>query len=194
MELDEMKEIWTQHERMLVEHTLLNKELIRKLLIVNAEKRTDWIKIRMLASLILSFAGIILIAIPRIEFTLKFDVIIGIILFVSITIISFIWAIRVYLLLEKVNFKESVLLVSKQLKLAEKYKLKIKKNGLILAPLMIIGIFLSAGIPFLSVKMIPFYALMIIVFLISTYIRTRYGLVAQIRKIDKDIEEISKLE
>ena len=58
---------------------------------------------------------------------------------------------------------------------------------------MIIGIFLSAGIPFLSVKMIPFYILMVIVFLISTYIRAKHGLVAQISKIDRDIEEISKL-
>jgi hypothetical protein len=194
MELDEMKTVWTQHEKMLVAHTRLNKELIKKLLIGNAEKRIDWIRIRMLASLILSFAGIIFIAVPRIEFSLRFDVITGIILFVSLTIISYIWAIRVYLLLEKVNFKEPVLLVSKHLKRAEKYKLKIRRNGLILAPFMVIGIFLSAGIPFLSVKMIPFYALMVIVFLLSTYINARYGLVARIRKIDRDIEEIVNLE
>ncbi len=30
--------------------------------------------------------------------------------------------------------------------------------------------------------------------LISTYVRSKHGLVAQIRKIDRDIEEISKLE
>jgi len=80
------------------------------------------------------------------------------------------------------------------LKLIEKYKLRTTKNSLTLAPFMMIGIFLSAGIPFLSTRMIPFYALMVLVFLLSTYIRTKHGLVAQVRKIDDDIEEISKLE
>ena len=194
MELDEIRTIWIQHEKLLVENTVLNKELIRKLLIVNAEKRIDWIRIRTIASLVLSLAGIVFIALPRIQFTLKFDAVLGIVLFGSITILAYIWAIRVYLLIEKLDFNNSVLAVSKQLKLVEKYKLRIKKYSLILAPLMIIGIFLSAGIPFLSTKMIPFYALMVIVFLISTYIRTKHGLVAQIRKIEKDIQEISKLE
>ena len=194
MELDELKTIWNQHEKMLVENTVLNKELLKKLLLVNAEKRIDWIKIKTLSSLILPLIGIIFIAIPRIQFTLKFDVVLGIALFGSLTVISYIWAIRVYLLIEKLNFNGSVLSVSKQLKQVEKYKLKITKYGFILAPFMIIGIFLSAGIPFLSSKMISFYALMVVVFLISTHIRTRHGLVAQIRKIDRDIEEISKLE
>ena len=42
--------------------------------------------------------------------------------------------------------------------------------------------------------MIPFYGLMVIVFLVSTYIRSKHGLAAQLRKINSDIEEISKLE
>lgn len=59
---------------------------------------------------------------------------------------------------------------------------------------MIIGVFLSAGIPFLSSKMIPFYVLMLISFLIGNYVQAKHGLVAQVRKIDREIEEISKLE
>lgn len=74
-----------------------------------------------------------------------------------------------------------------QLKLVEKYKLKITRNGFILNPFMIVGVFLSA-------KMIPFYALMVVVFLVSMYVRSKHGLLAQIRKIDRDIKEISKLE
>lgn len=194
MELDELRSIWSQHEQKLVESTRINQVLLRKLLIANTEKRIDWMKIRTLAGLILPLIGIVFIVAPRIEFSLKFDVVLGIALFGSLSILTYIWAIRVYLLIERLNFNESVLSVSKQLKLVEKYKLKITKHSLILAPLMIIGVFLSAGIPFLSEKMIPFYVLMVIVFLVSTYIRTKHGLVAQLRKIDKDLEEILKLE
>ena len=194
MEIDEIKTIWTQHEKMLVENTKMNKELLKKLLIVNAEKRIDWLKIKSLVGLILPLIGIIFIAIPRIQFTLETDVVIGIVLFVSISAITYIWAIKLYLRIERLNPNGPITTVSKQLKLVEKYKMKNTKYCLILAPFMIIGIFLSAGIPFLSPKMIPFYALMVIVFLISTYIRTKHGLVAQVRKIDRDIEEISKLE
>lgn len=161
---------------------------------MNIEKRIDWLKIRSLSSLILPPILIIFIVIPRIEFSLKFEFVLGILLFGSLSIISYIWEIRVYLLIERLNFNESILNVSKQLKMVEKYKLKFTKHSLILAPLMIIGIFLSAGIPFLSAKMIPFYTLMLIVFLISTYIRAKHGLIARVRKIDKDLEEILKLE
>lgn len=80
------------------------------------------------------------------------------------------------------------------MRIVEKYKLKTKKNSLILAPFMIIDIFLAAGIPFLSPKMIPFYFLMFIVFLISAYAQTKHGLVARLRKLEMDLEEISKLE
>ena len=194
MELDEIKTIWNQHERLLVENTTLNKKLLKKVLIMNAEKRLDWLKIRTLASLIIPLVGIVFIVIPRIQFDLRFDKVLGLMLFGSLFILSYIWAIRVYLLIEKLDFNKPVLFVSKQVKLVEMYKLKITRYGFILAPFMIVGVFLSAGIPFLSSKMIPFYALMVVSFLIGSYIRSKHGLVAQIRKIDRDIEEISKLE
>lgn len=194
MELDEFKAIWNQHERLLVENTSLNKELLKKILIKNAEKRLDWMKIRSLASLILPFLGIVFIVIPRIRLVPELDAILGLILFGSITIVTYIWAIQVYLRIENLNLNESILSFRKHVKLVEKHKLKITRYGFFLAPFMIIGIFLSAGITFLSVKMIPFYALMVISFLIGSYVRSKYGLVAQIRKIDMDIEEISNLE
>jgi hypothetical protein len=194
MEIDEIKTIWTQHEKVLVENTKMNKELLKKLLLVNAEKRIDWLKIKSLVGLILPLIGIIFIAIPRIQFTFETDVVIGIVLFVSLSAITYIWAIKLYLRIERLNPNGPITTVSKQLKLVEKYKMRNTKYGLMLAPIIIIGVFLSVGMPFLSAKMIPFYALMVVVFLISTYIRTKHGLVAQVRKIDRDIEEISKLE
>lgn len=194
MELDELKHIWSQHETKLVESTKINKGLLRRLLIQNAEKRIDWLKVRSLAGMILPLIGIIFIVVPRLHFTLDAKFIIGTLLFVSLSVISYIWLIKLYLLIEKLNLNESITFVRKQLKLAEKYKLKITKYGLILAPFYVVGIFLSAGIPFLSPKMVPFYILMVIVFLISTYIRSKHGLAVTIRKINSDIEEISKLE
>ena len=194
MELDELKTIWTQHEKVLVENTVLNKELLRKLLIVNATKRIDWLKIRLLTGVILPLPLFILIVVPRIQFTLEFEVIIGTIVFLSIFVISYIWSIKVYIQIERLNPNGPVTTVRKQLKLAEKYKLKFTRYGYYLAPFMIVGIFLSAGIPFYSSEMILFYALMVVSFLIGLYVRSKHGLLVQIRKIDSDIEEISKLE
>ncbi len=194
MELEELRNIWSQHEKLLVENTVLNRELLMKVLIKNTEKRIDWMKIRSLVGLILPFILILFIVIPRIQFTLELEVLIGLILFVPLYIISYTWAIKLYLYIERVNLDGPVTTVSKQLKLVEKYKLKTRKENYILAPFMIAGIFLSAGIPFLSSKMIPFYALMVISFIIGLYIRSKYGLIAQVKKIEKEIEEISRLE
>ncbi len=96
--------------------------------------------------------------------------------------------------IERLNPNGPVTTVSIQLKLAEKYKLKFTRYGYYLAPFMIVGIFLSVGIPFFAVKIIPFYALMIVSFLIGVYVRSKHGVVVQIRKINRDIEEISNLE
>jgi hypothetical protein len=194
MELEDLKNIWSQHEKMLVENTTLNKELLKKVLIKNAEKRIDWMKIKALSSLILIFIGIIFIVIPRIRFVPELDAILGLILFGSITVITYVWSVQAYLKIEKLNINESILSFRKQLKLVEKYKLRITRYGFILAPFMIVGIFLSVGITFLSAKMIPFYVLMVISFLIGSYVRSKHGLIAQIRKINNDIEEISNLE
>lgn len=194
MEMDELQSIWLRHEQQLMKSTRINRELFRKLLVTNSEKRIDWLKLRMLGGLILPVPLLIFVAIPNIELTFTLDVILGLVLFVPLFVISYIWAIRLYLLVEQINFNETVLSVSRQLRLVEKYKLRIKKYGLILAPFMVIGIFLSAGISFLSAKMIPFYVLMVLVFLISSYVRSKHGLVAQIRKIDRDLEEILQLE
>ena len=194
MELEEIKTIWSQHEKMLVENTVLNKQLLKKILTVNTERRIDWLKVRSLVALILPLPLFIFIVIPRIQFAFEFDVVVGFLLFASISVITYAWAIKLYLRIERLNPNGPITTVSKQLKLVEKYKLKITRNGYILAPFMIAGVFLSVGIQFLSAKMIPFYALMVVVFLISMYVRSKHGLLAQIRKIDRDIEEISKLE
>ena len=194
MELEELKTIWSQHEKMLVENVVLNKQLLKKILTVNTERRIDWLKVRTLVALILPLPLFIFIVISRIQFTFKFDVVVGILLFASISVITYVWAIKLYLRIERLNPNGPITTVSKQLRLVEKYKLKITRNGYILAPFMIVGVFLSVGISFLSAKMIPFYALMVVVFLISMYVRSKHGLLAQIRKIDRDIEEISKLE
>jgi len=194
MELDELKTIWAQHEKILVENTALNKELLKKLLTANATKRIDWLKIRVLTALILPLPLFIFIVVPRIQFTLEFDFLIGTIVFLSIFVITYIWSIKVYIQIERLNPNGPVTTVSKQLKLAEKYKLKFTRYSYYLAPFMIVGIFLSAGIPFFAVKMIPFYALMVVSFLIGFYVRSKHGIVVQIRKIDRDIEEISRLE
>lgn len=194
MEIDEIKASWLQHEKMLVKNTRMNNDLLIKLLLKNAEKRIDWLKVKSLLGLILPIIAIIFIVIPRIQFTLEADFIIGTVLFVSLSALTYIWAIKLYLRIERLNPSGPVTAVSKELKSLEKYKLKIRRQGLMLAPLMIIGVFLSAGIPFLSSKMIPFYVLMLISFLIGNYVQAKHGLVAQVRKIDREIEEISKLE
>lgn len=194
MELDELKTVWDQHEKTLIQQTAFNKELLKKLLMAHTEKRIDWLKIRSLVSLIIPLFLIIFVVIPQLQFTPDPAFIIGIVLSGSLTILTYFWAIRLYLHIERLSTYGPVTTVKKQLKLVEKYKLKISRYGLLLAPLMIIGIFLAARIRFLSPRMIPFYALMVIVYLFSQYVRSKHGLVAQIRKIDMEIEEISRLE
>lgn len=132
MEIDEIKASWLQHEKMLVKNTRMNNDLLIKLLLKNAEKRIDWLKIKSLLGLILPIIAIIFIVIPRIQFTLEADFIIGTVLFVSLSVLTYIWAIKLYLRIERLNPSGPVTAVSKELKSLEKYKLKIRRQGLML--------------------------------------------------------------
>ncbi len=99
------------------------------------------------------------------------------------SIVSYAWAIKYYLLVNKLDFLEPITSQRKHLIDAEKYKFRITRFGLMLAPFMIIGVFLSAGIPFFSEKMI-----------LTAFIQKKHGLLSSLKRIKRELEEIVKLE
>lgn len=194
MELQELQNIWIQYDRNLAENTKINREILRNILLTKTEKKVNWLKIRSLLSLILPIPMFVFIVIPHLEFSMDIKFITGTVTVAVFSIVSYTWAIKYYLLVNKLDFLEPITSLRKHLVEAEKYKYKITRFGLMLAPFMFVGVFLSARIPFFSEKMIPFYSLVLIVMILSAFIKRKHGVLTSLKRIKRELEEIVKLE
>jgi len=194
MELIELQNIWGQYEKKLSDSTRLNKEILRRMLISKPEKRLNWIKIKAGINLILPIVAITLILIPHIQIRSTIDFYLGLALFTAFSLTTYIWAIRYYLLICKIDFSEPILAIKKEIAELEKYKIMITKAGYIFVPFAIIGIFLMAQIPFFSLNSILPFTLILLVMITSIYYTFKYSIYDRFKKLNKEIKEIEELE
>jgi len=194
MELIELQNIWGQYDKKLTENTRLNKEILRRMLISKPEKRLNWIKISAGFNLILPIVLILLVLVPHIQFRSSIDFYLGLGLFSAFSLITYIWAIRYYLLICKIDFSEPILAIKKEIAELEKYKIKMTRIGYIFAPFAMIGIFIMAQIPIFSINSIVPFSLIILVMITSIYYTFKYSIYERFRKLNLEIKEIEELE
>ncbi len=195
MELNELQNIWLQYDRKITDNTHLNKEILKRMLISKPEKRLSWIKIKagfnVLSPLILVF----MIKIMDMKFSLTSSFYIGLSLFLTLFIINYIWNIRYFLLIRKIDFSGAILSIKKQIAELEKYKIKTTKIRYLVMPFAIIGIFfMLIQKPIFNSESIVMFALIILVYISSIYYTFKYSIYEQFRKLNKEIIEIEELE
>lgn len=194
MELIELQNMWKQYDDKLSETTRLNKEILKRLLQSKPEKRLNWIKLKAGFNLVLPIVAIGFVLLPNIKFRTEIDFYAGISLFGIVYILLYYWAIRYYMLINKIDYTNSITLIRKKVKQLEKYKIKISRLGFILTPFGILGIFLMANFPIFSKHSILPLSLIILVFFYSVYYTFKYDVFEQFRKIDMELDEIEQLE
>jgi len=158
------------------------------------EKRITWIKLKAGFNLILPIVIISFMMVPNVVFRNEISFYTGVLLFGSFALITYYWAIRYYLLINKVDFNNPITLIKKDIKQVEKYKIKVTKFSYIFAPFGLTGVFLMANMPILSKHSLLPISLIFIVFLFSIYITFKFSIFERFAKINKEIEEIEKLE
>ena len=194
MELIELQNIWQQYDKKISENMTLNKEILRRMLQSKPEKRITWIKLKAGFNLILPIVIISFMMVPNVVFRNEISFYTGVLLFGSFALITYYWAIRYYLLINKVDFNNPITLIKKDIKQVEKYKIKVTKFSYIFAPFGLTGVFLMANMPILSKHSLLPISLIFIVFLFSIYITFKFSIFERFAKINKEIEEIEKLE
>ena len=194
MELIELQNMWQQYDDKLSETTRLNKEILKRLLQSRPERRLNWIKLKAGFNLVLPIAAIGLVLLPNIKFRNEIDFYAGFLLFGIVYILFYYWSIRYYMLINKIDYTNSITLIRKKVKQLEKYKIKISRLGYILIPFGILGIFLMANFPIFSKHSILPLSLIILVFFGSVYYTFKYEVFEQFRKIDIELDEIEQLE
>ncbi|HEX2935451.1 MAG TPA: hypothetical protein VHO72_08875 [Bacteroidales bacterium] len=196
MELNEMQNIWKQYDKKISEYTRLNKEILKRMLIQKPEKRLNWIKIK--AGLKVFYPVILLsLCFLDVKFDLTVKFYLGLTIIIPIIIVGYIWDLKYFFLVRKIDFSQTVLSIRKNVAELEKYKIKITRIRYIVAPIAMVGaffIFIPSHGPVYNVESIVMLILIVFVFLSSMYFTFKYSIYEQFRKLNNEIAEIAELE
>jgi len=195
MELNELQNIWVQYDQKITDNTRLNKEILKKILLSKPEKRLNWIKIKAGFKVFSPIILILLIKIMDMKFSFSLTFYIGLSLFLAIFVITYIWDVRYFLLIRKIDFSGAILSIKKQLVELEKYKIKTTRIRYLIMPFAILGIFfMLIQKPIFNTESIIMLVLIILVFISSIYYTFKYSIYEQYKKLNKEIIEIEELE
>jgi hypothetical protein len=193
MELAELQNIWKEYDQRTTENIRLNKEILKKMIQSKTERKMNWLKFRAVLNVLYPIPLLIFVAYD-IVYRMDIKFYIGLVLFGLGVIITYSWAIKYYLLVDKIDFLKPVTIIKKDLSALQKFKLRITWIGIFLAPFMITGVLLIAGVSVFSVRMIPFDLLALLVMAVKGYLTYKHGILVQIKRIDSEIDEIIKIE
>ena len=197
MELSELQIIWQEYDKKISQNTRLNKEILRLMLLSKPRRRLNWIRIRAIISVFSPIIFVTVLLVLKVPFHIGLSFYIGLALFIPVYTITYIWDIEYFKLIRKIDFSMQVLTLKKEIAQLEKYKIKKTQIRYMLMPFAMAGFLLmiihSMNFSFNFVSMIPLQ-LMILVFLSSMYITFKYSIYERFKKLNKDIDEIERLE
>jgi hypothetical protein len=197
MELSELQNIWQEYDKKISQNTRLNKEILRLMLLSKPRRRLNWIRIRAGISIFspIIFATVLLVL--KVPFHIGLSFYIGLAMFLPVYTITYIWDIEYFKLIRKIDFSMPILTLKKEIAILEKYKIKKTQIRYMLMPFAMVGFLLMIihrmNINLNFVSIIPLI-LMILVFLSSMYITFKYSIYERFKKLNKDIDEIERLE
>jgi len=197
MELSELQNIWQQYDKKITQNTRLNKEILRLMLISKPRRRLNWIKIQAGYSILSPLIFVIALLVLNVQFYISISFYIGLALFLPVYTITYIWDIKYFILIRKIDFSIPVLTLKKEIAQLEKYKIKKTRIRYMLMPFAIAGFLLmiihSMNFSPNFVSIIPLL-LIVLVFLSSMYITFKYSIYERFKKLNLEIEEIENLE
>jgi hypothetical protein len=142
MELDELKNIWVQYDKKITDNTRLNKEILKRMLISKPEKRLNWFKIKAGYNLFIPIILVLLMMFMDVKFNLTIYFYSGLSLFTASFVITYIWNVRYFLLIRKIDFSDAILSIKKGIAELEKYKIKTSRiKYMIIIPFAMLAIF-----------------------------------------------------
>ncbi len=197
MELTELENMWQDYDKKISENTRLNKEILRRLLIEKPQKRINWIKIKSALRLFSPVLFAFLLLILKAQFYISPRFFIGLGLFLPGFIVSYVWDIRYFSLISRIDFTIPVLSIKKVIAELEKYRIKTTKIRYLLMPLGMTGFLLMIihriTFRFDFISILPLI-LIVFVFIASMYSTFKYSIYEPYRKLNKELSEIEELE
>ena len=195
MEINELQMLWQQQNTHILENTRINKEVLKRILIMNPEKRINREKIKSWINLISPIALVIFIFIPNFHYRDTVIYITGLLMFVTVFFLIYYWQVTYFFLLRKVDFSATIVSIKKQIATLEKYKIKSTKLKYALMPIAMLGIFgMLIQKPNFNKESIVLIVLIVAVFTASALVTFKISIKEQFRQLNKEINEVEKIE
>lgn len=195
MELIELENIWKDYDKKVTDNTRLNKEILRRILLSKPERRINWIKIKAGFNVFSPVILFILLSIMNVQFQLTLSFYIGLSLFMIVYLLTYIWDIKYFLLIRKIDFSNAILTIKKTVAELEKYKIKTTRIKYVLMPFAIVGIFcMLIQKPIINKETIVLFALIILVFLSSIYYTFKFSIYERFRLLNREIAEVEGID
>jgi len=194
MELTELKNILAVCDKKISESVHINRKALKILLTDSSKKRINKEKARALLYVLSPFILCGIIAISDIQFHYNINFYIGVSLFVTIYSALYLFDVKYYISLCRIDFSEPVLFIKKQIKELERLKIKMNRIRYICMPVAIFSILLILlpEVAFTS-EFIIMLILIGMVFVGSLYY-TRHSIQKRYNALNKEIEELESLE
>jgi uncharacterized membrane protein len=195
MELTELENIWKEYDKKVTDNTRLNKEILRRILISKPERRFNWIKIKAGFNVFSPVILFVLLLIMDVQFQLTVSFYIGLSLFMTVYILTYIWDIKYFLLIRRIDFSNEILTIKKAVAELEKYKIKTTRIKYVLMPFAIAGIFcMLIQKPIINNETIVLFTLIIIVFFSSIYFTFKFSIYERFKMLNREIEEVENID
>jgi len=124
METNKFQEMWTDFDKKISENTRLNKEILKRILISKSERRFSQVTLKVGIEVVVILIMLVYFFVKHVSFQPTIVFSLGLILFVAAIGIPIIGHIRYFLMLNKLNFSESVLSLKKKINESERLKEK----------------------------------------------------------------------
>ena len=195
MELSELENIWKECDRKVTENNRINKEILKRILIHKPKKIVDRMKIKSALNLLSPLVVLAWIIITDFQFHVTTWFYLGLVLFVPVYTITYIWGINYFLIIRALDMSDTTLNIKKKIAELEKYKIKVTQIGYILMPVAITGALLIFCQKFvLNTEFIIMILLLVTVYIASAYYKLRYSIRERFKTLNKEIEEIELME
>lgn len=195
MELLELENIWKECNQKIADNNRINREILRRMLLHKPEKTINWMKVRAGLHLLSPLVPLIWLAVTDYQIHITSAFYIGLGLFISTCVIVYVWDLRYFLKVRALNLSDATLTIKKNIAALEKYKVKATLFQYMLMPVGVAGIVLMFFRTFgLNTDLVIMIFLMLTVCLASAYYRFKYSIGKRFRTLNKEIEEIERME
>lgn len=193
MDLNELKEQWLKQHQPSDAINGVNKVVLTRIMSARTATKLTWLRLRSLTSLLvplplLTWALLTTPFRPALDFYLAAPVV------VLITLVYYAWAVRYHFLLNTLDVSKPLVSMQKALCTTRLFKLKTTRYSLMLAPFYIAGMFVLAQVRVLDGRMVPVYALILLVMGLTVYFSLKRGSLTQLKKLDEEIALLTALE